>query len=105
MGVRFFMQKVISFFIYYENRTMSYKINLIAWRHNHQALIMTTTVYSHLLLDKHQHFILEVFYRIEIRQLWQMPNDLKFMCQQPLFDVLRRGFRVVVLFENDIFLF
>jgi hypothetical protein len=32
-------------FIYdVENRTMSYKINLIAWRHNHQALIMTTTV-------------------------------------------------------------
>jgi hypothetical protein len=38
-------------FIYYENRTMSYKINLIAWRHNHQACITTTIMHSHLLLD------------------------------------------------------
>jgi hypothetical protein len=53
MGVRLFMQKVMSLFVYYENRTIGYKINLIAWRHNHQALIMTTTVYSNLLLDKH----------------------------------------------------
>jgi hypothetical protein len=54
MGVQLFMQKIMLLFIYYENRTMNYKINLIVCRHNHQALIMITTVYSHFLLDKHQ---------------------------------------------------
>jgi hypothetical protein len=54
MDVQFFMQKVMLLFIYYENRTMRYKINLIAWRYKHQALIIITTMYSHLSLDKHQ---------------------------------------------------
>ena len=54
MDVWFFMQKIELSFIYYVNRTLSFKINLIASMHNHKALINNTTMYSHLVLDKRQ---------------------------------------------------
>jgi hypothetical protein len=38
-------------------------------------------------------------------QLQQVLKDSKFMCQQPIFNVLGRVFEVVVMLENNILFF
>ena len=50
------------------------------------------------------YFIPKVFYRIRVRRLKRMPNELKLLCQQPLCNILRSMFGVVVVLENNILL-
>ena len=60
-----------------------------------QFLSQILLVSEFLLQHSHTtiYFIPKVFYRIQIRRLSQMPNELKVLCQQLFYNILRSMFQ------------
>ena len=83
---------------------LSYSINFNAIPNFLQFLPQVLLVSGFFLKHSHTmiYFIPKVFYEIQVKRLSQIPNELKLLCQQPLCNILRSMFEVIVVLEKNI---